>query len=130
MYEFSDQLMSDIRNRFEHVDVCPHQGARVFFENAGGALTLKSVVEVSHEFAAVPDNQGRENRASRALVDTINLAKDDVRCFFARPGWRGFHWRKWNRTVVSHHQCRRSWRRFGRFALKVEVPQRSFSPGT
>ena len=90
MYEFSDQLMSDIRNRFEHVDVCPHQGARVFFENAGGALTLKSVVEVSHEFAAVPDNQGRENRASRALVDTINLAKDDVRCFFNAQGGEVF----------------------------------------
>ena len=57
----SPELTRAIRDRFAHVESCPFQGPRVFFENAGGALTLKSVVETSATFAAIPDNQGRDN---------------------------------------------------------------------
>lgn len=71
-------LIKQIRRRFAHVEVCPFQGERVFFENAGGALTLKSVVETSAEFAAIPDNQGRENVAAHALVARIAKAKSDL----------------------------------------------------
>ena len=71
-------LISAIRDRFAHVDSCPFQGERIFFENAGGALTLKSVVETSAFFAAIPDNQGRDNVAAHALVDKINTAKADM----------------------------------------------------
>ena len=72
------ELIEAIRNRFAHVDQCPFQGPRIFFENAGGALTLKSVVETSNLFAAIPDNQGRDNPASHKLVDYINKAKADM----------------------------------------------------
>lgn len=78
-------LMDDIRGRFAHVDSCPITGPRVFFENAGGALTLKSVVETSAKFAAIPDNQGRDNPASKALMETIAQAKADMRTFFNAP---------------------------------------------
>jgi cysteine desulfurase/selenocysteine lyase len=61
-------LLEDVRSKFAHVDSCPFQGPRVFFENAGGALTLKSAVETSAKFAAIPDNQGRDNPAAHALV--------------------------------------------------------------
>lgn len=74
-------LIEAIRDRFAHVDACPFQGPRVFFENAGGALTLKSVAETSAKFAAIPDNQGRDNTASHALVDIINTAKADLATF-------------------------------------------------
>ncbi|TMV06968.1 aminotransferase class V-fold PLP-dependent enzyme [Ruegeria sediminis] len=74
-------LIEAIRARFAHVDACPFQGPRIFFENAGGALTLKSVVETSARFAAIPDNQGRDNVASRALVDVIDTAKADLATF-------------------------------------------------
>ena len=33
-------LIEAVRARFAHVDTCPFEGPRVFFENAGGALTL------------------------------------------------------------------------------------------
>jgi len=56
---FTPALLDDVRARFAHVDSCPFSGPRVFFENAGGALTLKSVVETSALYAAIPDNQGR-----------------------------------------------------------------------
>ncbi len=83
-------LTQSIRDRFAHVDSCPFQGPRIFFENAGGALTLKSVVETSATFAAIPDNQGRDNPASAALVDVIKRAKADMALFFNAPEGRFF----------------------------------------
>ena len=75
-------LMDQVRARFAHVESCPLTGPRVFFENAGGALTLNSVVETSAKFAAIPDNQGRNNPASKQLSDIIEKAKDDTKVFF------------------------------------------------
>jgi len=81
MFKNNSGLINEIRDRFEHVDHCPYQGSRVFFENAGGALTLKSVVGRATELAAIPDNQGRDNPASHELVRIIDQAKADVRSF-------------------------------------------------
>lgn len=78
----SAPLTAAIRNQFAHVSSCPFQGERIFFENAGGALTLKSVVETSATFAAIPDNQGRDNPASSALVEVIKQAQADMALFF------------------------------------------------
>ena len=74
-------LVAAIRDRFAHVDSCPFQGPRVYFENGGGALTLKSVVETSAKYAAIPDNQGRDNPAAEALGATIVKAKADLALF-------------------------------------------------
>ncbi len=71
-------LITAIRSRFAHVDCCPFQGPRIYFENGGGALTLKSVVETSAKFAAVSDNQGRDNPAAKALSSIISKAKSDL----------------------------------------------------
>jgi len=81
MIQDPSALTTAIRDRFAHVDTCPFQGPRIFFENAGGALTLKSVVETSATYAAIPDNQGRDNVASHALVATITKAKADMAVF-------------------------------------------------
>jgi len=78
MIHNNPDLIAAIRERFAHVDNCPFQGPRIFFENAGGALTLKSFVETSSFYSAIPDNQGRDNPAAHALVATINKAKADM----------------------------------------------------
>lgn len=78
----NDELMNGVRERFDLIDHCPYQGKRIFFENAGGALTLKTVVEKSKEFAAIPDNQGRDNPASHELQNVINTAKENAHAFF------------------------------------------------
>lgn len=85
MTAFSPELMQAVRDRFAHVDDCPFEGPRVFFENAGGALTLNSVVESSARMAAIPDNQGRDNPAAHALVAMIDKSKDDMRVLFNAP---------------------------------------------
>ena len=78
----NEPLLNDIRDRFAYVDHCPMGGSRIFFENAGGALTLKSVVKTSNYHAAIPDNQGRDNEMAHDLVAKINQAKQDMRLFF------------------------------------------------
>jgi selenocysteine lyase/cysteine desulfurase len=79
---FDPALLDEIRARFAHVDNCPFQGPRTFFENAGGALTQRSVVETSARLAAIPDNQGRDTPAAAALMQVIADAKADVAMFF------------------------------------------------
>ena len=54
MIKDNPALIKAIRERFAHVDACPFQGPRIFFENAGGALTLKSVVETNTALAGIP----------------------------------------------------------------------------
>ena len=78
---FEASLMREIRDRFCHVDTCPWSGPRIFFENAGGALTLKSVVEVNTKLAGIPDNQGRDNPASHELMRIIDEARANMRLF-------------------------------------------------
>ncbi|CTQ63168.1 aminotransferase class V-fold PLP-dependent enzyme [Roseibium album] len=81
MIQNDTALIAAIRDRFAHVDSCPFQGPRIFFENAGGALTLKSVVETSSFHAALPDNPGRINPAGQATQTTIDKAKADLALF-------------------------------------------------
>ena len=75
-------LIDSIRKKFMHVETCPFEGDRIFFENAGGSLRLKSVVETSALYASYPDNQGRENDASKSLVKSIENGKAKMRLFF------------------------------------------------
>ena len=90
MFDSVPGLMEEVRARFAHVESDPFQGPRIFFENAGGALTLKSVVETTATYAAIPDNQGRDNVASRALMDAIERARQDMAVLFNPEGGRFF----------------------------------------
>jgi len=90
MFQNIPGLTDAIRDRFAHVDLCPFQGPRIFFENAGGALTLKSVVKTSTTYAAIPDNQGRDNPASMALVAVIAKARGDLAQMMNAPDGQFF----------------------------------------
>ena len=83
-------LMEAVRGRFAHVDTCPFEGPRVFFENAGGALRLKSVIDTSAAYAGYADNQGRDNPASKALMSAIDRGRADMRLFFNAQGGQVF----------------------------------------
>lgn len=90
MPQINDALLSEVRNRFAQVTHCPVQGERVFFENAGGALTLNSVVETSARYAAIPDNQGRDNPGSHELVRVIQKAREDMAIMMNAPSGQFF----------------------------------------
>ncbi len=81
MIQNNPTLIAAIRDRFAHVESCPFQGPRIYLENGGGALTLKSVIETSAFYAGIPDNQGRDNPAAAALTETIEKARADLRIF-------------------------------------------------
>ena len=85
MTKISADLLENIRGQFAQIDICPVQGPRVFFENAGGALTLSKIVDTSAKYAAIPDNQGRDNPGSHELVRVIDKAKQDLRAFMNAP---------------------------------------------
>lgn len=90
MAQISDTLLTDLRQKFAQIDHCPQQGPRIFFENAGGALTLETAVETSKNYAAIPDNQGRDNQGSHELVRVIYKAKEDMAVFMNAPGGQFF----------------------------------------
>ncbi len=79
---FSPELLDAVRDRFHHTDACPYQGPRAFFENAGGSLTLKAAVTRTAELMTVPDNQGRTNAASQALMEIIAKGRADMKLLF------------------------------------------------
>ncbi len=81
MIQDNQSLIHEIRDRFANVEACPIEGPRVYFENGGGALTLKSVIETSAKYAGIPDNQGRDNPAAKALEATIEKARTDLAVF-------------------------------------------------
>ncbi len=78
---FDSRLLEEIRGKFCNVERDPIQGERVYFENAGGALTLKSVVEASTQLDALPDNAGRANATSRHLDAIIADGREAVATF-------------------------------------------------
>lgn len=88
MIEGRPGLMEAVRARFLHVDECPFEGPRAFFENAGGSLHLRSVAETSALHAGYPDNQGRDNPASRALGEAVERGRADMALFLGARGGR------------------------------------------
>ncbi|MCK4625111.1 MAG: aminotransferase class V-fold PLP-dependent enzyme, partial [Phycisphaerae bacterium] len=75
---FDDSLMSEIRGRFANVDSDPFSGKRIYLENAGGTLKLKSIFEVIETFSALPDNSGRRNPASKKVDEAMAQGRKDV----------------------------------------------------
>jgi selenocysteine lyase/cysteine desulfurase len=83
----SPQLLEEIRARLMYVDHDPFMGPRIFLENAGGSLRLRSVCEAASRESAIPDNEGRETAASAHVSEVIRRGRDDARRFCgARSG--------------------------------------------
>ena len=72
-----DVLLSRIRMSFAHVESDPIGGKRIYFENAGGSLTLKKVVQVVTKQTALPDNAGRRNDVE-SIVKEARKVKPDL----------------------------------------------------
>jgi len=84
---FPEPVQKAIRDRFLYIDSDPFSGTRVYLENAGGGLTLKSVMDAHLPVAALPDNAGRNNSSSREVERAIRDGRRDVALFLnARQG--------------------------------------------
>ncbi len=75
---FDDVFLDRIRDCFACVEAEPISGKRIYFESAGGGLTLKKVVEVVSQQTALPDNAGRDNATSREIERLMSKGREDV----------------------------------------------------
>lgn len=78
-------VQNAVRERFHHPAGDPISGPRIYLENAGGGLTLKSALTTDAAINALPDNAGRDNPASREVGRVIQAGRADLRTFLNTP---------------------------------------------
>lgn len=78
---FSNQLLKEIRDKFYYIDSDPYSGERIYFENAGGSLKLKSVIELVNKYSPLPDSPNRYSLSAKSLEEIIIQGKEDVKIF-------------------------------------------------
>lgn len=83
---FSPDFLQKIRERFWYVDQDPYNEFRLFFENAGGALRLKSVTERDSQIISLADCASRFNKTARMLGEVVEKGKEDFRCLIGAKG--------------------------------------------
>jgi cysteine desulfurase/selenocysteine lyase len=79
-------LMSEVKHRFHQVDHDHTGQKRLYFDNAGGAFRLKSVLERLAELDAIPDNIERVHTVARHLQDVQAAGEADFRCLLNAKG--------------------------------------------
>ncbi|MFD1416720.1 aminotransferase class V-fold PLP-dependent enzyme [Oceanobacillus jeddahense] len=72
---FSSQLQKEIKEKFYFLDNDPNYGERLFFENSGGSLRLKSVVEIKEFIERFPDCPDRVHPRS---IDLQQIKKQGI----------------------------------------------------
>jgi selenocysteine lyase/cysteine desulfurase len=83
---FSDALMREIKARFHHVNHDMDGRERLYFDNAGGSLRLKSAVTRFAEIDALPDSSGRVHERALFLQRISAAGADDVRTILNARG--------------------------------------------
>lgn len=76
---FSTDLQQEIKSKFYYVDEDPDIGERLFFENAGGSLRLKSALERFSEVDSIPDCPERTHKMAIRLQNIMAKAKEDIK---------------------------------------------------
>ena len=78
---FPTELLNEVRSKFAYIDEDPFNGKRIFFENAGGSLRLKSVVDAVADETAYPDAHSRPNPAAGHLHELYEKGYAATRIF-------------------------------------------------
>lgn len=76
---FSSGLLKEIRDRFYYVDCDKLGRRRLFFENSGGSLRLKSCVRARDEYEMIPDCPERYHDISLELKDVKEKGLRDIK---------------------------------------------------
>jgi cysteine desulfurase / selenocysteine lyase len=83
---FPAELSREIKDRFHHVDHDFMGRQRLYFENAGGSLRLKSVLEAMAKVDAVPDSAERIHEVAAWLKQVQTRGLQDVRLLLNAQG--------------------------------------------
>lgn len=76
---FPDSLQNELRSNFYYLNEDMNGEKRLFFENAGGTIRMKSAVEKYVEVTAIPDSPVRDYKMAQYLNKLIDDGKNDVR---------------------------------------------------
>lgn len=78
---FSRELLEELRSQIEYVDhdTC---GKRIYFENAGGSLTLKECCYLAETASRLPDFPNRPTPGAKPLQEMINKGIADCKMIF------------------------------------------------
>ena len=79
---FSKELVEEIRNKIADIDSDPSGGRRIYFENAGGSLTLKSCCSIASSLSAIPDFPNRPTPGAKPLQKAIDDGLSDCKLIF------------------------------------------------
>ena len=78
---FPDELKQEIRDKIFMVD---HDQAceRIYFENAGGAPTLKTICQLAYDINQIPDFHNRPTPGARPLAQMVKDGIEDAKLIF------------------------------------------------
>jgi len=79
---FSKEIQQQVKDRFYYVNEDPDIGPRLFCDNAGGALRLKSVIKKVAEIDAIPDCPERAHKMALRLQKIQADGIRDARIMF------------------------------------------------
>lgn len=75
---FEQSFVEKLKERFYNVDSDPDFGKRLFFDNSGGSLRLKSCVEKKAELEAFPDCPERIHERSLFLKGLVEKGTEEI----------------------------------------------------
>lgn len=78
---FSEELQQQVRDRFCNIEADSF-GKRIFFENSGGALRLKSCIQAVADVDSQPDCPGRHQKEADVQAAIVKKGYDDLRIIF------------------------------------------------
>lgn len=80
---FSEHMLKEIRKRFAYITSDPISNKeRLFFDNGGGSLRLKKVIEIFSHIDMIPDHPQRGNKTAQHLANIIETGLEDIRTIF------------------------------------------------
>ncbi|GEN81861.1 cysteine desulfurase-like protein [Sporosarcina luteola] len=78
---FNHELQKKITSQFLYLNENPNGNERLFFENAGGSLRLKSTVEAQAKMSSLPDCPERTHDIALDIRKAIEDGTKDIRLF-------------------------------------------------
>ncbi|MGO1059583.1 aminotransferase class V-fold PLP-dependent enzyme [Planococcus sp. FY231025] len=78
---FPADLQNQLNGRFYFLNQDVYGTQRLFFENAGGSLRLKSAVEAQTKYSAFPDCPERNHDVALDIRNVIDKGTEDIRLF-------------------------------------------------
>ena len=75
---FENEVLDELKDRFHLVNTDEDGKDRLFFENAGGALRLKSCVEAKAKYEEIPDCPERIHKTAISLQDIMRKGRKDI----------------------------------------------------